>query len=287
MLSIEHWHQQMQLLHWIHSKEKLGVNKVFWQLLKLRESNGKFVIAQNIFPSGMYGVDQCRFTRSSAKSCLASVLTGIQELLVFFPLEFLLFSWYWTTVKAKNHAKKGTIPTSFRSLSIYIYICIYAQTGTFADPTVQRFELFFPFECGVRFFFGFQEAFSSCGSSQSSASGWKAFEGLTFAYPSEQATRYSFSAVSTSKSPGQRCSLAAASNWTRFFVRKQQNAQHCSFAWDYPRSSPFRSTLNTGYITGLGMCKVCTEAVHSVALWTRVTLQVWACVKYVPKQSIA
>ena len=27
-----------------------------------------------------------------------------------------------------------------------------------------------------------------------------------------------------------------------------------------------------GYITGLDMCKVCTEAVHSVALWTRVTL---------------
>ena len=26
------------------------------------------------------------------------------------------------------------------------------------------------------------------------------------------------------------------------------------------------STLNTGYITGLAMCKVCTEAVHSVAL---------------------
>ena len=39
------------------------------------------------------------------------------------------------------------------------------------------------------------------------------------------------------------------------------------------RSSPFRSTLNTGYITCLGMCKVCTEAVHSVALWTRVTLR--------------
>ena len=32
------------------------------------------------------------------------------------------------------------------------------------------------------------------------------------------------------------------------------------------RSSPFRSTLNTGYIAGLDMCKVCTEAVHSVAL---------------------
>ena len=53
------------------------------------------------------------------------------------------------------------------------------------------------------------------------------------------------------------------------------------------RSSPLRSTLNTGYITGLDMCKVCTEAVHSVALWTRVTLQFWTCVKYVPKQSIA
>ena len=32
--------------------------------------------------------------------------------------------------------------------------------------------------------------------------------------------------------------------------------------------------------------KVCSEALHSVALWTRVTLHVWACVKYVPKQSI-
>ena len=31
---------------------------------------------------------------------------------------------------------------------------------------------------------------------------------------------------------------------------------------------------------------VCTEAVHSVALGTRVTLQVWTCVQYVPKQSI-
>ena len=30
-----------------------------------------------------------------------------------------------------------------------------------------------------------------------------------------------------------------------------------------------RSTLNTGYITGLDMCKVCTEAVHCVALSKR------------------
>ena len=35
------------------------------------------------------------------------------------------------------------------------------------------------------------------------------------------------------------------------------------------RSSPFRSTLNTNAITGLNMCKVCTEAVHSLALETR------------------
>ena len=57
--------------------------------------------------------------------------------------------------------------------------------------------------------------------------------------------------------------------------------------WSMYRSSRLRSTLNTGYITGLGMCEVCTEAVDCVVLWTRVTLQVWACVKYVPKQSIA
>ena len=51
-------------------------------------------------------------------------------------------------------------------------------------------------------------------------------------------------------------------------------------------SSTLKFAFYTGYITGLDMCKVCTEAVHSVALWTRVTLQVWTCVKYVPKQSI-
>ena len=48
------------------------------------------------------------------------------------------------------------------------------------------------------------------------------------------------------------------------------------------RSSPFRSTLNTGYITALDMCEVCNEAVHSVAPWTRVTSQLWTSVKYEP-----
>ena len=68
------------------------------------------------------------------------------------------------------------------------------------------------------------------------------------------------------------------------------------------RSSPFRSTLNTwsqlkfghvlrsimntNLITDLGMCKVFTEAVHSVARWTRTLSQPWACVKYVPEQPI-
>ena len=52
-------------------------------------------------------------------------------------------------------------------------------------------------------------------------------------------------------------------------------------------SSPLRSTLNTNVITGLDMCKVCTEAVHCVALWTQTLSQVWTCLKYVPKQSIA
>ena len=48
------------------------------------------------------------------------------------------------------------------------------------------------------------------------------------------------------------------------------------------RSSPFRSTLNTGYITALDMCAVCTGAVLSVAPWTRVTSQLWTSVKYEP-----
>ena len=101
------------------------------------------------------------------------------------------------------------------------------------------------------------------------------------------------------------------------YVPKQSIPQHFEHGlhynfghvWSMYRSSPVRSTLNTSYITGLDMCKVCTEAVlsvalwtrvtlgldmckvcteavHSVALWTRVTSQVWSCVQYVPKQSI-
>ena len=35
------------------------------------------------------------------------------------------------------------------------------------------------------------------------------------------------------------------------------------------RSSALRSTLNKKVITGLGMCKVCTEAVRCIALWVK------------------
>ena len=46
-------------------------------------------------------------------------------------------------------------------------------------------------------------------------------------------------------------------------------------------------TMKTNVITGLDMCKVCTEAVHCFGQWTRTLSHVWTCVKKVPKQSIA
>ena len=65
------------------------------------------------------------------------------------------------------------------------------------------------------------------------------------------------------------------------YLRNCEHKLHHRFG-----QTAFRSILNTSYITGLDMCEVCTEAVHSAALWTRVTSLVWTCVKYVPKQSI-
>ena len=55
--------------------------------------------------------------------------------------------------------------------------------------------------------------------------------------------------------------------------------------WDWGRCCFGVCVVCVVAITGVDMCKVCTEAVQSVALWTRVTLQVWTCVKYVLKQS--
>ena len=99
-----------------------------------------------------------------------------------------------------------------------------------------------------------------------------------------------------------RCGWSCASQGMRHFqtsIAIDDNtswSQHsgvlrfcCDTVWNVCSvygSSPFRSTLNTSYITGLDMCEVCTEAVDSVSLWTRVTSQLWTCVKYVPKQSI-
>ena len=51
-------------------------------------------------------------------------------------------------------------------------------------------------------------------------------------------------------------------------------------------SSPFRSTLNTSYITRLYMCEVCTVTSHVWTCVKYVPKQVRTCVKYVPKQSI-
>lgn len=125
MLSIEHWHQQMQFLHWIHSKEKLGVNKVFWQLWSSFESQmGNLSLQKTSFP----------------QACMVSINVGLQEvlqkaawLLCSKGSKSSLCSFPWNSCfsadtgqqpKQRIMPKKRTIPTSFRSLSIYIYIYI-------------------------------------------------------------------------------------------------------------------------------------------------------------------
>ena len=103
------------------------------------------------------------------------------------------------------------------------------------------------------------------------------------------------------------------------YVPRQSIAKHFEnksyhrfrHVWGMYRGSSSRSTLTTKVITGLDMCKVCTEAIHRIAfwkqklsqvvdmckvcteavhreaLWQRKLSQVWTCVKYVPRQSIA
>ena len=74
-----------------------------------------------------------------------------------------------------------------------------------------------------------------------------------------------------------------------FGTRVTSQVWTCGEVYYMYRNSPYRSIRNTSYITGLDIGHVwgiCTKAVHSVAVWTRVTSQVWTCVKYVPKQSI-
>ena len=60
------------------------------------------------------------------------------------------------------------------------------------------------------------------------------------------------------------------------------NSNLLCFTWKVCTEAVHSVALWTRVTLGLDMCKVCTEAVHSVALWTRVTLQVWTCVHYVP-----
>ena len=101
-------------------------------------------------------------------------------------------------------------------------------------------------------------------------------------------------------------------NWACAQKHFEQECYHSfGHVWSMYRNSPFRSTFNTNVITALGMCKVCTEAIHSLALWPRTLSQLWAmcqvcteavhsvahwtwtlsqgwtCANYVPKQSIA
>ena len=92
--------------------------------------------------------------------------------------------------------------------------------------------------------------------------------------------------------------------WTRVTLR-------CGHVWSMYRGSPFRSTLNTGYIKvrtcvkyvprqsialwtrvtsrcGHVWSMYCTKAFHSVALWTRVTLRcghVWSMYRGSPFRS--
>ena len=134
---------------------------------------------------------------------------------------------------------------------LYIYIYIYTPKPG-RSPTRQYSVLscFFPSSAASDFFLDFKKHFLL----------------VVQANQVHQAEKHSFSAVSTSKSPGQRCSLAAASTWTLFFREEATKRPTLFIRLRLYRSSPLRSTLNTGYITGLGMCKVCTEAVHSVAL---------------------
>ena len=99
---------------------------------------------------------------------------------------------------------------------------------------------------------------------------------LCFFLPNLFETPFFVSLEQSQNKSDKRCRISAGLFPRNTWVRQSMH-----------RSIPLRSTLNTGYITGLDMCKLCTEAVCCVALWTRVTSQVWTCVRYVPKQSIA
>ena len=116
----------------------------------------------------------------------------------------------------------------------------YAQTGTFADLTVQCLETFFHFSRVVTFFC-FRSVFLLVAQPIQNIRR-KGSEGLTAIVPSEQEKRYACSPLSTQK---------------KIQNSKDVEAVHSIAPW-----------------TGLGMCKFCTEAVHSVTLWTRMLSQV-------------
>ena len=78
------------------------------------------------------------------------------------------------------------------------------------------------------------------------------------------------SANTSKKSNKTRTEENGAIAYISTFMPKMQTCSRISkvqnMSSEVYRSSQLRSTLNTGYITALDMCEVCTEAVHSVAL---------------------
>ena len=75
--------------------------------------------------------------------------------------------------------------------------------------------------------------------------------------------------------------------WNHLFTLFPTRMHGLDMCYSLYRSSPLRSTFNTGYIKVWTCVTVCTEAVHCVALGTRVTLRFGHVLQFVPTQSIA
>ena len=85
------------------------------------------------------------------------------------------------------------------------------------------------------------------------------------------------------------CFFLNVENVCKLISKKRFSSSGCfclvEFAYSYSGVENFTRWFSL--VSHLGhLCEVCTEAVHSAAIWKRVTLQLWTCVKYVPKQSI-
>ena len=118
------------------------------------------------------------------------------------------------------------------------------------------------------FFWVFQEDFSSCNSesSQSRASGWKALDGLTAQCSFGTSLTILFQSCEHRKKSWTTMQPCSCQNLDFFLFWRSSKTTNIIHSPQSTLDGPESSTLTTGYITCLGMCKVCTEAVHSVAL---------------------